>query len=42
MTPPRWFRGDLTAWAIHCAIYRWQLIEWRDLARSPSLEVRSA
>ena len=33
MTPPRWFRGDLTAWAIHCAIYLWQIGEWRQIAK---------
>lgn len=34
MTPPRWFKGCLTAWAIHVAIYRWQLIEWKRVAAS--------
>lgn len=29
MTPPRWFEGDLTAWAIHVAITNWRLIECR-------------
>ena len=32
MTPPRWVKGCLTAWAIHVAIYRWRLIEWQRLA----------
>lgn len=42
MKPPRWFKGCLTAWCIHVAIYRWELIGWREFARRPSLEVRSA
>lgn len=33
MTPPRWFKGCLTAWAIHVAIYRWHLIEWGRIAK---------
>ena len=32
MTPPRWFKGCLTAWAIHIARFRWQLIEWKRIA----------
>lgn len=34
MTPPRWFKGCLTAWAIHVAIYRWRMIEFRQIAIS--------
>lgn len=32
MTPPRWFRGCVTAWAIHVVTWRWQLMEWQRMA----------
>lgn len=33
MTPPRWFNGCLTAWAIYVARFRWNLIECARLAK---------
>lgn len=36
MTPPRWFKGDLTAWAIHVSIFRWHLAECQQLTHRKS------
>ena len=29
MTPPAWFKGDLTTWAIHVSTTNWNFIECR-------------
>lgn len=36
MTPPRWFKGRLTAWAIHHVCWLWQLVEWKQEAGGAS------
>lgn len=36
MTPPRWFRGCVTAWGIHVVIYLWQIGEWRQITKDTS------
>jgi len=36
MTPPRWFRGCLTAWAMRYVRWLWQLGEWKQEAGGAS------
>lgn len=33
MTPPTWFKGCLTAWGIHVARFRWNLIECQRIVK---------